>query len=193
MIAKLFGFATKFVPDWAWFLIAAAVVAGLLAYHSLAVYQSGKRGETRGASAERAKTNLKKQSQIDAAQKQLKENAEQKQREDQQRKENERATSKLLDHLSTDRDRLSIAERGLQQRLAAALARARDSAGQPSSAAVEGGAPAQTSEGMLTELYSECRRRLGVVAAFADASRIAGLRCEADYDALKPELSKTTH
>ncbi len=185
MIGKLFALVTKLVPDWALLLLAAAAVAGLLAYHWTAVYSAGKRGETRGASAARAEFNREKQEQLDAAQRQLKANAEAKTREDQQRKENEHATSKLLDSLATDRDRLSAAERGLQQRLAAALARARDSAGQSNPTPVAGGAAAQTSEGMLTELYSECRRRVGVVAAFADAAHIAGLRCEADYDALR--------
>ena len=184
MISKLLGLVTKFVPDWALWLAGAALVAGLFAYHFGAVYTAGKRGEARGANQVRADYNKEKQAQIDAALLQLKENAAQKLKEDQQRKENEIATSKLLDHLATDRNRLNAAERGLQQRLAAALASARSGAGQPSSSVVAGGPAAQTSEGMLTELYGECRRRAGVVAAFADEARIAGLRCEADYDAL---------
>lgn len=184
MISKFLGWITKFIPDWVLGLIVAVTIAGLFAYHWSAVYSAGKRGESRGAAQVRADYNKEKQEQINAALAQLKENAAQKLKEDQQRKENEVATSKLLDHLATDRDRLSAAERGLQQRLASALARARDSAGQPGPTALSGGQATQTSEGMLTELYGECRKRVGVLASFADASRIAGLRCEADYDAL---------
>lgn len=38
--------------------------------------------------------------------------------------------------------------------------------------------------GVLADVLSRADRRAGVLAAYADAARAAGLKCEADYDAL---------
>jgi hypothetical protein len=40
--------------------------------------------------------------------------------------------------------------------------------------------------GVLADVLGRVDRRAGVLAAYADAARAAGLKCERDYDALKP-------
>lgn len=40
--------------------------------------------------------------------------------------------------------------------------------------------------GVLTDLLGRADRRAGVLASYADTARAAGLKCERDYDALKP-------
>lgn len=40
--------------------------------------------------------------------------------------------------------------------------------------------------GVLADVLGRVDRRAGILASHADAARAAGLKCEADYDALKP-------
>jgi Sec-independent protein translocase protein TatA len=42
---------------------------------------------------------------------------------------------------------------------------------------------------VCTELLGRADRRAGILARYSDAARTAGLKCEADYDSLNPQLS----
>lgn len=99
-------------------------------------------------------------------------------------KENQDALDKLTAQNAADRARADAA--GLQLRDAAAryAAAARCPAGDPAPVGIL--APAEAPALVLANVLGLIDSRSGELAAHADASRAAGLKCQADYDALNP-------
>lgn len=78
-------------------------------------------------------------------------------------------------------DRAADAERGLRERLAAALARSDEATG-----AAAASPPATDAERMLADVLGRCATRVRRLAAIADERGNAGATCERAYDALSP-------
>lgn len=93
------------------------------------------------------------------------------------------AAKKDADDARADaRDAGAAADR-LRRRVAELLAAAR--AGKDPAAA-GGSAPAADPLGVLADVLERADRRAGILAEYADASRVAGQACERSYDALTP-------
>lgn len=95
---------------------------------------------------------------------------------------NARETATQIAAAQADADGARHASDGLRHRIAHLVAEARGRAANPSAApAVEAtGDPI----GVLADVLGRADERAGVLAAYADAARIAGKSCERDYDAL---------
>lgn len=103
--------------------------------------------------------------------------------------ENARETATQLTSARADADRARRAGDRLQQRVAALVAAARAATAHPGAGPAI--APAGDAAGMLANVLGRIDKRAGILAAHADAARIAGTSCERDYDALTAEWPKT--
>lgn len=93
--------------------------------------------------------------------------------------ENQRAHDKELAQAQADAAVAHAAADRLQRQLAAFVAASRH----PAAGSV--GTPAGDPIGVLADVLSRADKRAGILAAYADAARAAGLQCERNYDALR--------
>lgn len=95
---------------------------------------------------------------------------------------NARETATQIAAANADAASARRASDGLRQRIDSLVAAARRAAANPgpASAVEAAGDPV----GVLADVLSRADERAGVLAAYADAARIAGQSCERDYDAL---------
>lgn len=103
--------------------------------------------------------------------------------------ENARDTAIQLTAARADADSARRAGDRLQQRVATLVAAARAATAHPGAGPAI--APAGDAAGMLANVLGRIDERAGILAAHADAARIAGTSCERDYDALTAEWPKT--
>jgi small-conductance mechanosensitive channel len=96
--------------------------------------------------------------------------------------ENQRDQNAQLAAARADADRNRAAADGLREQNADAVRRWRAALDHPAT----GGecAAAGDAIGVLADVLSRADRRAGILAAYADAARAAGLQCERDYSAL---------
>jgi hypothetical protein len=99
---------------------------------------------------------------------------------DKLKEQSDHETRQAIAAANADRDRAAAVAGQLRSRLAAL---APQGAG---SAPVGQRAAAADPIGVLADVLSRADERAGVLAAHADAARIAGAQCERDYDALRP-------
>lgn len=163
-------------PVYRWAAVALAVSIGALA---LAAWDSAriKRAEKRGADLVRAEYTA-------AALREAQANAAETARRLKAQQENQRAQDAALDRARADAARAAAdADRVRAQ---AADAAREWSARLGDSPTVEDLAAAATAIRVCTELRGRAVARAELLARTADAARAAGLKCEADYDALIP-------
>ena len=91
-------------------------------------------------------------------------------------------TQKQIDAARIDADAAARSADSLRKHLARYVAAARATSPGASTAA-----PSETASdalGVLADMYASANQRAGEISAYADAARIAGLACEASFDAL---------
>jgi len=171
------------IPGALWALLLAGAL-GLVGVQSVRIAGVKSDVATQRASTAEARTDLANYKAAAAESARLADRAE---RVEEQRRT--AAQGKALDEAhtraqaaQTAADRYRRSADGLQQRLAATVAAARAARGDP--AAAGSGAPAGDPKGVLGDVLGRCKRRVGLLARYADAARIAGQACEASYDAL---------
>lgn len=166
------------LPLW----VKALVLGGMVLLAWAAIARHNERMREQGRAEIRAQ--VAKQAAAQAEQ-----NARETQRRLARQKENDDAAAADQAALAADRVRLRDAARGLRQRVAdlehlAAGVACRDPA--PESQRETAAAAA----GMLAQLQRRADERAGILADYADRARIAGLQCQADYDALNEAAPK---
>ena len=92
-------------------------------------------------------------------------------------------TQKQIDAARIDAAAAERSADSLRQQLARYVAAAR--ATSPGASPVAPGPTTGDALDLLSQLYSSSDARAGEISAYADAARIAGLACEASYDALR--------
>lgn len=92
---------------------------------------------------------------------------------------NQRAHDQELAAAQRDAAGARLAADRLRSQLSAFVAASRDPA------AGVNGAPTADPIGVLADVLGRADKRAGVLAAYADAARAAGLQCERNYDSLK--------
>lgn len=97
---------------------------------------------------------------------------------------NQDAQNLELARARADAERNRADADGLREQNAAAARRWSDTLGHSPTGAEC--AAAGDAIGVLADVLGRADRRAGVLAAYADAARTAGLKCERDYDSLKP-------
>lgn len=173
--------ALKLVPTWAWIAGAAIVVLGWQelrigdAHVALSRAQSALAGEQRDRKDERARL---LQAGLDAVDKARGEE----QRRIAAQQEVIRDAEKALSLARGDAARADDAAGRLRRHAAALAARGDRPAGDSGAAA--GGPTAEAPGTVLAELLERAESRAGILAAYADESRIAGRACEAAYESL---------
>lgn len=95
---------------------------------------------------------------------------------------NQRKQNAELAQARDDAVRNAAAADGLREQNAGIARRWRDALG--NSATVADREAAADAIGVLAHVLSRADKRAGILAAYADAARAAGLKCERDYDAL---------
>lgn len=103
--------------------------------------------------------------------------------------ENQNVQDRELAALRADRDRHAAAGSGLQLRLSAFVAGAKRGASCDSSPLLDR-TPADGALDLLAHLFSRADDEAGILADYADRARIAGLKCERDYDSLTHSVGK---
>lgn len=106
------------------------------------------------------------------------------QRRNAAQKESDRVQAEEIQRARADAAAAGAAADQLRQRVAALVAAARESRGNPAAAFV--GPPAEDAAGMLADVLGRCVERVRVLAAVADDRGAAGGACERSYDALTP-------
>lgn len=158
-------------------LLAAAVVAVLAI--GWKVYHSGVQS---GRAEIRAEWNAQIAVQMKAAMDEAQANARETLRRMERQEENQHALDQALAAARRDAARAAAAADRLREQNAAAARQWRDALGDSPSAGVSEAA------GAAIELQADVQRWVVEagrdLAAFADAARAAGLKCEADYDSL---------
>lgn len=96
--------------------------------------------------------------------------------------EQDRADQKAIDQARADAAAAAGVADRLRQRVAALGSAPREASGNPSAPA--NSPPAEPAARVLADLYGRLESFETAVAGFADASRAAGLSCEARFDAL---------
>lgn len=111
-------------------------------------------------------------------------NAQESLRRIERQQENQRVQDAQLAQARADAGRNDAAAGQLRDQLAATARRWRAALDHP--ATVGDRAAAGDAIGVLADVLRRADRRAGILAAYADASRAAGLQCERDYQALTP-------
>ena len=91
-------------------------------------------------------------------------------------------TQKQIDAARVDAAAAARSADGLRKQLASYVAAARATSANPGTAAP--GETASDALDVLADMYASANQRAGEISAYADAARIAGLACEASFDAL---------
>ena len=92
-------------------------------------------------------------------------------------------TQKQIDAARVDAATAARSADGLRKQLASYVAAAR--ATSPGASATAPGPTTGDALDLLSQLYSSSDARAGEISAYADAARVAGLACEASFDALR--------
>jgi hypothetical protein len=165
---------------WVKLALMAAAVSALLALYAWRVHAERETGRTEI----RAEWTAAREKQKDEALAQSQANARETLRRLERQKENQDALDKLTAQAAADRARADVAGRQLRAAAARYAAAACPAAGNPAPGSIS--APAGADPGMLAIVLSRIDDRAGILAAHADTSRAAGLKCSSDYDALTP-------
>lgn len=142
-----------------------------------------------GRAEVRAEWGAARLAQADADLEQAASNARESLRRLTRQQENQHAQDQELLAARADADRNRAAADQLRDQNAATAQRWR--------AALADSAPGSVSQaagdaiGVLADVLGRADRRAGVLAAYADAARAAGLKCERDFDALTPSSTTT--
>lgn len=104
------------------------------------------------------------------------------------KEENARETATKIEAANADAASARSASNRLRQRVAALVSAARAAAAHPGAGPAV--APADDPAGMLANVLGRIDERAGVLAAHADAARIAGASCEREHDALTEPLRR---
>jgi hypothetical protein len=159
-------------------LAVVAVVGAVIAIdrHRLGVARDEGRAEVQ------SKWNAEREQQKDSALRQAAANAEETARRLRAQKEAQDVHDKEVARARADADAARAAAGRLSRQLAEFAAAHRAAARDP--AAVGNREAAADPLGMLAELLGRIDERAGILAAYADAARAAGLQCERSYEAL---------
>ncbi len=167
------------MPIWLWviggLLVALTGVEGLRR-----VQTAGLRADVAAQVAGRATDRAEA---ADAAIRQATLNAAETERRLSKQQENQSATNLALADAARDRDAAQLAAAGLQRKFAEATAALGRAARDPAAGPVS--TPADPAAGVLADVFGRINEAAGIVGAFADTARIAGLQCERDYGALR--------
>lgn len=162
-----------------WRVWLAIGMAAALAFAGFTTYRAGKAAGTAQVQNKWDKATLAQaQADIEAAAT----NAKETQRRLDRQKENQDAQDKELALARSAADRNGADAVRLREQNAATAKRWRDALG--NSPAGSQCAAAGDAIGVLTDVLDRADRRASLLARYADAARIAGLKCERDYDAL---------
>lgn len=166
------------VPGWVKLALAAAAAAAVLGFigwqvhHQRDIGRSEVRLEWDAATARQLAGDLK----------QAQANAWETHRRLERQKENDERLQKELAASRADAARNAADADRLREQNASAARQWRDALG--NSPTVEQCATAGDAIGVLADVLGRADKRAGVLAAYADTARAAGLKCERDYDAL---------
>lgn len=174
------------IPGWAKLAILAALASALVGLYAWRVHVERETGRAEIRVEWNADTVARQA--VDLEQAQI--NARETLRRLNQQQENQHAQDQELQAARRDAARNSDAAGQLRTQLAETAQRWR--AAFSDSAPGSDGAAAADAIGVLADVLGRADRRAGVLAAYADAARAAGLKCERDYDALTPPVSSTT-
>jgi hypothetical protein len=157
-----------------WLVVALAIAAAFAAGYW--------RGERAGKADVLAEWNAERAEQLQAAVEEGRANAKETQRRLDKQQENQRAQDLHLAAARADAAANRTDAERLREQAADAARQWRDALlNSPSASQL---AAAADAIGVCTDLRSRADRRASLLAEYADAARIAGLKCEADYDAL---------
>lgn len=165
------------------YLRMAAIAAAIIGILLLGKYIQNT-GKVAGRAEVQAKWDAERTRQQAKVIEEEKANAEETARRLKQQQENQDAQDKELAAARSDAARNRAAADGLRAQTADAARRWRDAIG--NSPAGQNCPAAGDAIGVLADVFGRADRRAGVLAEYADAARAAGLKCERDYDALKP-------
>jgi hypothetical protein len=155
----------------------AVAMAALLGFCSFTAYRAGK-------ASVRAEWNAATVVQQQAVIAESQTNAKETQRRLDRQKENQDVQDLQLAAARADAGREHASADRLREQNAGATRAWRDALGD--SAAGGQCAAAGDAIEVLADVLGRADRRAGELASYADAARIAGLKCEADYDTLTP-------
>lgn len=157
-----------------WIVLALAVAAAFAAGYW--------RGERAGKADVLAEWNAERAVQLQAAVEEGRANAKETQRRLDKQQENQHAQDRQLAAARADAAAERASADSMRGQAADAARQWRDALlNSPSASQL---AAAADAIGVCTDLRSRADRRASLLAEYADAARIAGLKCEADYDAL---------
>lgn len=166
------------VPLWARLLAIAALVAAVIGAYAAWTHHQREIGRDEI----RAEWNAERLEYERVAREESEDNARETARRLKQQKENQDVQDKELARARDDAARNRNAADGLREQNAVAARQWRDAlADSPTGSQCTAAADAI---GVLSELLGRADRRAGILAAYADAARAAGLKCERDYGSL---------
>lgn len=169
----------RLLVELALILVLSVTLIGLWEYHNHVVYQEG---DANGAARVQRDWDSDKIARAKASLDEAQHNGKETLRRLQAQQENQRAQNQEAALARADAERNAHERDELRQQSADAARHWRDALGDSATRAdVEA---AGTAIVLLTDLLGKSRDRAGQLAAFADTSRAAGLKCERDYDSL---------
>lgn len=169
-------------PTLLFWLIRGAIVAAALSAIGGGVAWFAHTQRNVGREEVRAEWAAERQAYTAAALAEAEGNARETKRRLERQQENQRAQDAELARARDDAARNAVAADRLREQNAGTARAWRDALG--NSATERERTAAADAIGLLADVLGRADRRAGLLAAYADAARVAGLKCERDYDAL---------